>query len=160
LFADRYVCVLCADHPLAGCGGAPALADYLDCRHVIVDIAEARQGALDIRLEALGRPRRRAATVPYHGFAAAAVDRTRLVATLPRRFVDGLATADHLAVIPAPTEIGPMSFAMAWHPRLDDDPAQRWLRQMIRAAANPENTPDQGPAGSATAGLCFQQAAS
>jgi hypothetical protein len=26
-----------------------------------------------------------------------------------------------------------MSYLMAWHPRLDDDPAQRWLRDMIRS---------------------------
>ena len=28
-----------------------------------------------------------------------------------------------------------MSFSMAWYPRLDGDPAQRWLRDGIRAAA-------------------------
>lgn len=24
-----------------------------------------------------------------------------------------------------------MSYAMSWHPRLDDDDAQRWLRDLI-----------------------------
>jgi hypothetical protein len=39
------------------------------------------------------------------------------------------------AVIQAPAEIQQMSFAMAWHPRLDDDPAHRWLRAMILETA-------------------------
>jgi hypothetical protein len=33
----------------------------------------------------------------------------------------------------APEETSTMSFAMTWHPRLDGDPAQQWLRDTIRA---------------------------
>jgi DNA-binding transcriptional LysR family regulator len=134
LFDDRYVCVMSAGHPLAG-AGTLTLGDYLDCGHVVVDVLAGRQGTVDTRLEALGRARRASVTVSYHAFAAAAVRDTRLVATLPRRFAGHLTADRALAVTGAPEEIGTLSFAMAWHPRLDGDPAQRWLRDTIRAAA-------------------------
>jgi DNA-binding transcriptional LysR family regulator len=134
LFDDRYVCVMSAGHPLAGVGTL-TLGDYLDCDHVVVDVLAGRQGTVDTRLEALGRGRRASVTVSYHAFAAAAVRDTRLVATLPRRFAGHLTADRALAVTGAPEEIGTLSFAMAWHPRLDGDPAQRWLRDTIRAAA-------------------------
>ena len=135
LFDDRYVCVMSAGHPLAAATLTLTLGDYLACEHVVVDVLAGRQGTVDTRLEALGRPRRASVTVSYHAFAAAAVRDTRLVATLPRRFAGHLTADRTLAVTGAPEEIGTLSFAMAWHPRLDGDPAQRWLRDTIRAAA-------------------------
>jgi DNA-binding transcriptional LysR family regulator len=38
-----------------------------------------------------------------------------------------------VAIVPAPREIEHMTYHMAWHPRLDDDPAQRWLRDTVRS---------------------------
>jgi hypothetical protein len=40
------------------------------------------------------------------------------------------------SVIAAPDEIGTMSYAMSWHPRLDNDAAQRWLRDIIAGAVS------------------------
>jgi DNA-binding transcriptional LysR family regulator len=134
LFDDRYVCVMSAGHPLAAAGPL-TLGDYLACDHVVVDVLAGRQGTVDTRLEALGRPRRASVTVSYHAFAAAAIRGTPLIATLPRRFAGHLAADRTLAVTSAPEEIGTLSFSMAWHPRLDGDPAQRWLRDTARAAA-------------------------
>jgi DNA-binding transcriptional LysR family regulator len=132
LFDDRYVCVMSAGHPLAA-KSTLTLEDYLDCDHVVVDILAGRQGAVDTRLDALGRARRASVTVPYHALAAATIRETRLVATLPRRLASHLTADRTLAMTGAPEEIGTMSFSMTWHPRLDADPAQRWLRDGIRA---------------------------
>jgi DNA-binding transcriptional LysR family regulator len=135
LFEDRYVCLLSTDHPLHAVDRL-SLKDYLDCDHVVVDIAGGRQGAVDVRLEALGHQRRASVIVPYHAFAAGAIRETNLVATLPRRFVDGLVEIPSQVVIEAPAAIGPVSFSTAWHPRLDNDPAHCWLRETVRATAN------------------------
>ena len=143
LFEDSYSCLLSAEHPLAR-AAEPTLDAYLDCNHVIINIAEARQGAIDIRLGALGRPRRANVTVPYHALAAAVVQQTNLIATLPNRLLDALTIPTSLSVIPTPAEITPISFSMAWHPRLDNDPAQQWLRETIRAATSPDQTSSSG----------------
>lgn len=135
LFEEGYACLVSSSHPLAQSSDV-SLADYLECAHIVVDVADGRQGHVDRRLEALGRPRRASVTVPYHAAAAAAVPGTALVATLPQSFAIQHATPGVTTVIPAPGEIGPMSYTMSWHPRLDHDAAQRWLRDTIATTLN------------------------
>jgi len=148
LFEDRYVCALSAEHPSAG-KAALSLDEYLECAHAVVDIADGRQGAVDQRLDALGRPRRASVTVPYHAAAAAAARETQLVATLPRRLADDLVGDPSLVLVDAPPEIPAVTLFMDWHPRLDDDPAQRWLRDLIRttmaASDRVRETPGRRP---------------
>jgi DNA-binding transcriptional LysR family regulator len=132
LYEEGYACLVASHHPLA-LRSAVSLEDYLQCAHLVVDVTDGRQGHVDARLESLGRPRRASVTVPYHSAAAAAVPGTSLVATLPRRLAVEHAAPGVTSVIPAPDEIGAMSYAMSWHPRLDNDPAQRWLRDAIIA---------------------------
>jgi DNA-binding transcriptional LysR family regulator len=70
------------------------------------------------------------------------------VATLNKRLVDRYVDDPALAVVAAPVELEPFQYFMFWHPRLDHDPAQQWLRETIgplrqqpsaalRAGANP-----------------------
>jgi DNA-binding transcriptional LysR family regulator len=81
-------------------------------------------------------PRRPALTLPQHAGVPAVLPDTDLVATLNRRVVERLLRDDRsLAVVAAPVELEPFDFLMVWHPRLDHDPAQQWLRDMIRSVA-------------------------
>ncbi len=136
LFEERFVCVLSPEHPLAAVDRI-SLAQYLGCSHVIVSILNGQQGAIDHRLEAHGTPRRASLTVSYHAAAAAALPGTMLVATLPWRLAEQLPNDGSTTAIPAPPQIEPMTYSMIWHPRLDNDPAQQWLRDTIRATAPP-----------------------
>ncbi|MER7725737.1 hypothetical protein [Streptomyces sp. NPDC096323] len=58
---------------------------------------------------------------------------TRLLLTLPARLLADQRPDPGLRIVPAPEEIRPLEYRMAWHPRLDGDPGQRWLRYAIRA---------------------------
>jgi DNA-binding transcriptional LysR family regulator len=133
LFDDHFVCLLSREHPLAAHPHI-ALDEYLACSHVVVNIADGQQGAIDQRLQARGTPRRASLTVAFHAAAAAAVPGTMLVATLPWRLATNNARDNTTRVIRAPTEFETMSFSMAWHPRLDNEPAQQWLRDTIRSS--------------------------
>jgi DNA-binding transcriptional LysR family regulator len=143
LFDDRFVCLLSADHPLAG-RTEITLADYLDATHVIVGTIGDRQTAIERRLEELGSRRRAGLTVPYHSLAARSVPGTRLLLTLPARLLAEEHADQGLRILPAPAEIRPLHYEMAWHPRLDGDLGQRWLRDTVRAvtAELPEPPPD------------------
>ncbi|MFD8567217.1 LysR family transcriptional regulator [Streptomyces sp. NPDC059639] len=131
LFDDPFRCVMARDHPLAG-GERPSLDAYLDSAHIVVGTVGGRQSAIDDPLERLDRPRRAGLSVPYHSVAARAVAGTSLIATLPHRIAVEYASDPALRIVPAPREITPLRYHMAWHPRLDDDPAQRWLRDTVR----------------------------
>lgn len=57
---------------------------------------------------------------------------TRLVATLPRRLVAQYGDDPQRRIVAAPIQIEQLPCLMVWHPRLDDDPAHRWLRDIVR----------------------------
>jgi DNA-binding transcriptional LysR family regulator len=135
LFIEPFVCVLSADHPLAA-RDRMSLQEYLDCAHVVVDVHGGSQIAVDEQLAGLGAHRRHTLRVPYHSAAAPAVVGTHLVATLPERLLGDHRDDPALRLVAAPAEIEPMSYWMVWHPRLDDDPAQRWLRSTIQATTD------------------------
>ena len=144
LFEDRFVCVLSADHPLAE-RPEIALEEYLDAAHVIVATTDERQTAIEGRLEELGVRRRAGLTVPYHSLATHSVPGTRLVLTLPARLLPPQRPDTGIRILPAPEEIRPLHYRMAWHPRLDGDLAQRWLRDTVRAVT--AELPEPAPGG-------------
>jgi DNA-binding transcriptional LysR family regulator len=132
LFDDRFVCLVAVTHPLARYEGVD-LEQYLAHRHLVVDITDGRQPAVDHVLAARGTPRDVAATVPFHAVAPAALAGTSLVLTFPQRLTGAYADQAGIRVLAAPPEISTMSYRMAWHPRYDSDPAHRWLRDIIRS---------------------------
>jgi DNA-binding transcriptional LysR family regulator len=134
LFEERFACLLAAGHPLAG-RTSLTLDEFLSAAHVLVEVQRGETPAIDRALTGLGRPRRVALTVPYHSTAVAAVPGTPLVATLPRRLLAAAADDPAVRIVGAPPEIETMPYLMVWHPRLDDDPAQRWLRDLVRVVA-------------------------
>jgi DNA-binding transcriptional LysR family regulator len=133
LFEERFVCVMAASNPLAD-RDALTLREFVTAAHVVVDVLRGEQSAVDRRLTELGEHRTAALSVPYHTAAVLAVPETPLVATLPSRLVS---TVDNpaLRMVPAPPEVATMPYLMTWHARLDDDPAQRWLRDIVRVVA-------------------------
>jgi DNA-binding transcriptional LysR family regulator len=134
LFGDICVCVMAADHPLAK-RKRLTLDQYLRCSHLVIDIIDGEQPLIADRLRELGVARRATLTLPLLVGAPAALPGTSLVATLNRRLVDIYADDPALAVVAAPVELEPFSYFMVWHPRLDHDPAQQWLRDTIRSVA-------------------------
>lgn len=127
LFGDRFVGVVRAGHPLAV--GSPDLDAYLAARHVGIARRGAERWPVDDALKSLGL--RRDVAVLVGGFAAAlAMARaTDLVATIPERHTGGLRQGLH--TFPLPLAVDPITVSLLWHPRLDADPAHRWLRGLV-----------------------------
>jgi DNA-binding transcriptional LysR family regulator len=134
LFDDICVCVMSTDHPLAR-RKRLTLDEYLRCSHLVIDIIDGEQPLIASRLTELAVARRAALTMPLNAGALAALPDTNLVATLNKRLVDRYADDPALAIVAAPVELEPFGYFMVWHPRLDQDPAQQWLRDTIRSVA-------------------------
>ncbi|WP_421839471.1 LysR family transcriptional regulator [Novosphingobium sp.] len=128
LFTDRYVGVVRADHPLAGKIVQPA--DYVDWCHVVAWRQGLNLGGIDDLLAAAGLHRTIVATVDGFSAALALARDTDLIATVPERHTAGLRFA--LATFEMPVPLEPFTVALLWHPRLDTDPAHRWLRELVR----------------------------
>jgi DNA-binding transcriptional LysR family regulator len=132
LFEERFVCAMSSDHPLAR-RKRLTMKDYLRCAHVVVDIADGWQTVIDRQLQDRGTPRTASLVVPFHVTALLAVPGTPLVATIPWRLAQQYGSQPSIRLVPAPREIPPMAYLMAWHARVEDDPAQRWLRETVRS---------------------------
>ncbi len=131
LFADRYVGVVHAHHPLARREITPA--DYAAHGHVIAWREGLDLGRIDPLLLAEGLERNVVASVDGFAAALALARGSDLVATVPERHTAGLREGMHSFALPVP--VRPFTISLLWHPRLDDDSAHRWLRECVRAVS-------------------------
>jgi DNA-binding transcriptional LysR family regulator len=129
LFHEDFVCLLARDHPVTA--DRLTLADLAAYPRVTVVVMTTENMIADSQFGALGLPPASGLRVPYFSAAAAAVPTTTLIATLPRRFADRYSADEGVRIAQAPAELTPFAYGMIWHPRLDTDPAQRWIRTLI-----------------------------
>ena len=132
LFADHYVGVVRGDHPLAGTVGD--LSDYVSWGHVVAGREGLDLGGVDEMLGDLGCTRDIAATVDGFSAALALSNGSDLIATVPERHTAGLRQG--MFAFPIPLKLSEFTISLLWHPRLDGDPAQRWLRRCVRGACD------------------------
>jgi DNA-binding transcriptional LysR family regulator len=132
LFEDRFLTAQRKGHP-RGC--APLDLDaFCAAEHLLVSAdGGGFFGQVDAALAALARERRVALSIQNYALAAALVGSSDYLCTLPSRFLHRF--ADALDLFEPPIELGAVELAAYWHPRNQDDPAHRWLRDQIFAAA-------------------------
>ncbi len=130
LFRDRFVGVVQAGHPLAR--GEIGPARFAAGRHVLVSRRGRDRGLVDDALQALGLAREIVAIVGGFSAALALVRATDLIAAVPARHTAALRAGLH--DFDLPVAVPDITVSLMWHPRLDADPAHRWLRACVRAA--------------------------
>lgn len=133
LFRDRYVGVVRAGHPLGK--GRVTSARYASARHISVPRRGLDRGLVDDALLPLGLERQIVTTVVGFSAALALARASDLVATVPEHHTASLRAGMHS--FPLPFAAPEITISMLWHPRLDADPAHRWLRGCVRDACAP-----------------------
>lgn len=129
LFRDRLVAVVRAGHPLGR--GRITPEDYASAAHVMIERRGLGTGPLDEALDALGLRRNIAATVSGFATAIALAQASDLVATVPEKHTRALHADMQRVDLPLP--LPDFAVSLFWHPRLDADPAHRWLRSLVLA---------------------------
>lgn len=128
LFRDRFIGVVRNGHPLSA--GPVTPASYADGRHVLVSRRGLDRGPIDDALDKLGLVRRIVTTVGGFSAALALAGGSDLIASVPERHTGNLRAGLHSFVLPV--SVPEVVVSMLWHPRLDADPAHRWLRACVR----------------------------
>jgi DNA-binding transcriptional LysR family regulator len=85
---------------------------------------------IDPALQSLGWQRAHAVIVGGFSAALALARRSDLIASVPERHTASLRTG--LVSFALPLALPEFTVSMLWHPRLDADPAHRWLRSLVR----------------------------
>jgi DNA-binding transcriptional LysR family regulator len=132
LFRDRYVGVVRTGHPL--CEGEVTASRYAAALHVHVSRRDSDHGPIDAALAALGLKREIATVVGGFSAALALARASDLVATVHERHTGALFAGMHSFALPLPLPAAQFTVSLLWHPRLDGDPAHRWLRGCVRGA--------------------------
>ncbi len=128
LFHDRFIGVVRKRHALSR--GEVTPARYAAGRHILVSRRGLSRGPIDEALEPLGLEREIATVVGGFAAALALARASDLVATVPERHTGKLRTGMHS--FPLPVSLPEITVSLLWHPRLDADPAHRWLRGCVR----------------------------
>jgi DNA-binding transcriptional LysR family regulator len=128
LFRDRFVGVVRSGHPLSK--GKITPARYAAGKHILVSRRGLDKGPIDDALKPLGLEREIVTIVGGYTAALALARDTDLIASVPERHTGKLRSGMHS--FPLPVAMPEITLALLWHPRLDADPAHRWLRRCVR----------------------------
>jgi DNA-binding transcriptional LysR family regulator len=128
LFRDRFIGVVRMGHPLSQ--GEITPSRYADGRHICVSRRGQDRGPIDEALKPFGLEREIVTIVAGFSTALALARGSELIATVPERHTGNLRAGMHSFPLPFPTP--EVTVSLLWHPRLDADPAHRWLRGCVR----------------------------
>ena len=128
LFRDRFIGVVRMGHPLSQ--GEVTPSSYASGRHIYVSRRGLDRGPIDEALNALGLEREIVTIVGGFSTALALARASDLIASIPERHTGNLRAGMHSFSLPVPTP--EITISLLWHPRLDADPAHRWLRGQVR----------------------------
>jgi DNA-binding transcriptional LysR family regulator len=130
LFSDRFVCMVRRGHPRVR-GPRLSLATYLSLGHVVVAPTGQSGSLVDTELGRRGLERHTAVRVSSFLTAPVVVTESDLVSTGPERLWRSMVGRYPIRLLPPPLRLGRFDIHLVWHDRWQNDPAHRWLRQLI-----------------------------
>jgi DNA-binding transcriptional LysR family regulator len=134
LFTDVYTCLVWADNSLVA--DSMTAEQYLELGHVMLQYTRARSAFIDEWfLNKLGVTRRVEVLAFNFNAVPQLIIGTRRVATLHRRLAEFYARYLPLRIVSPPFELPTLTEAVQWHRYFEDDPGNRWLRDLLVEAA-------------------------
>ena len=141
LFRDHFMGVVRQGHPLLQ-AETLSTEGYAAYGHVVSSRHGKAQGPVDSALAEHGMQRKIAAIVPGFSAAIAVAQCSDLIAQVPASWFAGLQRrfgGRALQGFALPVKTPPITVSQMWHPRMEVDPAHRWLRQQVLSVCQ---TPD------------------
>lgn len=129
LFREHYVCMLRADHPVIG--AKISAKQFREAAHVLVSYAGTGHQVIEETFVAEGLSARIAARVPEFLVVPMILARTDLIVTVPSRVAAVFAGLGNFKVLKLPVDMPDFEVRLHWHERFHQDPANRWLREVM-----------------------------
>ncbi len=127
LFRDRIIGVVRMGHPL--CQAEVTPLRFAAGSHIAVSRQGQDKGPIDEALSQLGLQRQIATIVAGFSTALALARDSDLIASVPERHTGNLRTGMYSFALPV--TVAEFTVSLLWHPRLQADPAHRWLRGIV-----------------------------
>lgn len=129
LFREYYVCMLRADHPVVG--AKISARQFREAEHVLVSYAGTGHQVIEETFVEQGLSARIAVRVPHFLVVPMILARTDLIVTVPARVAALFAQLGNFKVLKLPLRLPNFEVRLHWHERFHQDPANRWLRQLM-----------------------------
>lgn len=141
LFRDRFVGVVREGHALSQ--GEVTAARLAACEHVGVSHSGEDRGPVERSAASAAIAWRIPILVDGFASALALARVSELVAVVPDRHTRGLQAG--MSRFPLPFSVPEITLSLLWHPRMDADPAHRWLRGCVHEVCG-QTVPQTVPA--------------
>jgi DNA-binding transcriptional LysR family regulator len=129
LFSEHYVCMLRADHP--DIGAKISAKQFREAAHVLVSYVGTGHQVIEETFVAEGLSARIAVRVPHFLVVPMILARTDLIVTVPSRVAAVFARLGNFKVLKLPLHMPSFEVRLHWHERFHQDPANRWLREVM-----------------------------
>jgi DNA-binding transcriptional LysR family regulator len=133
VLSDNFVTLV--GHDYAGAAEGIDLNAFVAMRHILVSPEGNRYGLVDQKLREYGLVRDISLTLPTMFSVPALLPGTDYVATVLSRVATHPANQVHIKVFEPPLELPSIHFHLLWHRRTQENPAHRWLREVIEDTA-------------------------
>lgn len=133
LFQDVFVSIVSQDHSLMG--DTLSLAHYTEMEHILISPTGSEYGIVDQWLSQHQLSRKIVLVVPHFLSAPLIIAQTDMVLTLPYRVAKQFVHMADLKLLQTPVELPSYQLSMIWHPLYEKDPADQWLRQLIKTVS-------------------------
>ncbi|RUR31415.1 LysR family transcriptional regulator [Vreelandella nanhaiensis] len=129
LFAQRYVCLMRHDHPLAT--GDFSLETFRSAHHAVVVAQGTGHGVVEEQLVRAGVNRPVRLTLPNFAAVPYIVSSSDLVVTVTDKLAEATCERFELTVREHPFAFPEIPINLFWHRRFHQDPGNRWLRGLM-----------------------------
>lgn len=129
LFTQRYVCLFRKGHPLES--SSQPLQAYAQAEHAQVLSVGTGHGRVDEFIDKAGVERRIRLRLPHFVALADVLESSDLVATVPEVLARRSVRHFALGWRAHPVDLPPIEIRVFWHAMVHQDPANRWLRELI-----------------------------
>jgi len=134
LFQADYVCIASSSHPVIQ--GSCSLQQLATAAHVTYRPIVGSHRAIDEKIFELcagyGSPRLEVLELTHGLGLAEVVERTDLIACVPRQLAEICARSSSVQVLALPVSLPPIVISQHWHERSHRDAGSVWLRGLIR----------------------------
>lgn len=130
LARETSVALIRKDHPLLA-GNQWGLQGFLQYGHINLLLTGIDHWLLDDVLAAKGEKRKISASIPDVYNAMSLCQQTDLILCMPARYANNMQSHFELELMPIPVDMKPGSYVLVWHQHYDQDPAHKWLRELI-----------------------------
>jgi DNA-binding transcriptional LysR family regulator len=129
LFRNAYVCMFRKGHKLDN--AKVSVKDFAAAEHLVVISAGTGHGKVDEVLERSPVRRRIRLKVPHFVAIGHILHATDMIATVPERLAQRIATPFDLGYVKHPMKLPEIPINLFWHAKYHREPGNQWLRTLV-----------------------------